>query len=180
MDELIQLLLFAAIILFALFGRKKKPQQTQKPRPRPQAPRPRLRTDVPARQAAASEPAAARPARRRGLAEDLFEMLQQHMEAPQPRAAPQLEMAPPPEPVAVEIPESLETLEPAGEESHRRFRERYVEPTSGDVTRERKDKPYEEPAERRRRLELTRKKLQHAFVMKEIIGPPKGMQRMGE
>jgi len=91
------------------------------------------------------------------------------------------ELVPPPEPVVVEVPESLETLEPAGEESHRRFHDLYMDqPSPGDLTEERDDRPYEEPAARRKRLELTRKKLQHAFIMKEIIGPPKGIERMGE
>ncbi|UCG88310.1 MAG: hypothetical protein JSW71_07130, partial [Gemmatimonadota bacterium] len=90
MDELIQLLIFGAIILFALLGRKKKPQQTPKPRPRPQQPRPRPqqprpRPEVPARPEAI-QAADRAPPKRRGLAEELFEMLQQQMEAPQRQA----------------------------------------------------------------------------------------------
>jgi hypothetical protein len=187
-DELIQLLLFAAIILFGIFGRKKKkPQQAQRPRPRPQQPRPRPRTEMPARPSAISEAGAPgatatrTPAKPRGLAEELFHMLQQQMEAPQRVEPPKPERVPLPEPVVVEEAESLETLEPAGEASHRRFHDLYMDqPPSADLTQEPVDKPYEEPAARRKRLELTRQKLQHAFIMKEIIGPPKGMERMGE
>ena len=92
----------------------------------------------------------------------MLEMLQQRLEVPQEPSAPR-------EPLVVEsVSETLETLEPAGGESHERFHERYMSKEPGD-------RSYDELKTRKQRLVLSRKKLQQAFIMKEIIGPPKGI-----
>ena len=176
MDELVQLIFFAAIILFAMLGRKRKKRP---PLQEPTQPRPTVRTErtmptqsrfVPRRdeaeaQSAPVKSAQQRPEKKRGIAEELLEMLQQRIEVPE-------EPSPPPEPVAVEsVPESLETLEPDGAERHERFHELYVDKQSGA-------QPYQEREARGQRLELSRKKLQQAFIMKEVIGPPKGIEEM--
>ncbi|UCG89149.1 MAG: hypothetical protein JSW71_11670, partial [Gemmatimonadota bacterium] len=63
----------------------------------------------------------------------------------------------------------------------RRFHDLYVDEQPEPEPPEKPHvRPYEDRAERTERLQLTRKKLQHAFIMKEIIGPPKGIERMGE
>jgi len=173
-DELVQLIFFAAIILFGVLGRKKKKRP---PIPKPAQPRPAVKVEqtVPRqpplsvrREAAEAQSALVRSAQETptnpgGVAEELLKMLQQRLEIPE-------EPEPPPEPVKVEsVPETLETLEPAGGKSHDRFHERYVDKESGD-------RPYQQREARAQRLVLSRKKLQQAFIMKEIIGPPKGIE----
>lgn len=61
---------------------------------------------------------------------------------------------------------SLETLEPAGEESHQRFHEKYATPAQPA-----------QPAEPARRLRLTvnARSLREAMLWREILGPPKGL-----
>ena len=171
MDELVQLIFFAAIILFAMLGRKRKKrpplQKPMQPRPTtvPTQSRSVPRRDVAEAQSALVKSAQQRPEKKRGIAEELLEMLQQRIEVPQ-------QPSPPPEPLTVEsVPESLETSEPARRESHERFHARYVDKQSGA-------QPYQEREARGQRLELSRKKLQQAFIMKEVIGPPKGIEEM--
>lgn len=72
---------------------------------------------------------------------------------------------------------SLETLEPAGGKSHERFHELYMrEAKMAKSQRPEASEPYEDVERRMARLELSRRKLQQAFIMKEILGPPKGME----
>lgn len=171
MDELVQLIFFAAIILFGVLGRKRKKRP---PLQKPMQPRPTVRTertvptqsrsvprrDVAEAQSALVKSAQQRPEKKRGIAEELLEMLQQRIEVPE-------QPTPPPEPLAVEsVPE---TLESAATERHERFHERYVDKESGD-------RPHQEGKSRKQRLVLSRKRLQQAFIMKEIIGPPKGIE----
>ncbi len=174
MDELVQLIFFAAIILFGVLARKRKKRP---PLQKPIQPRPTVRTertvptqsrsvprrDVAEAQSALVRSAQQRPEKKRGIAEELLEMLQQRIEVPE-------QPSPPPEPLTVEsTPDPLETLEPAGRASYERFHERYVDKESGD-------RPYQEREARGQRLELSRKKLHQAFIMKEVLGPPKGIE----
>ncbi len=181
MEDLIQLLFFAALIMFGLLARKKKkPPIVQKPRPRQVQPRPRPERSVADAAPVAESRAESEPARQRGLAEELFKMLQQQVE-PVEREMPPA----PPEPAFFERePETLETLEPAGTTSHDRFHELYVEELPDESPPQPHDEsppqphvePYSDRAERKERLALTHKKLQNAFIMKEILGPPKGIE----
>jgi len=99
-------------------------------------------------------------------------MLQQQVE-PVEREIPPA----PPEPAFIERePETLETLEPAGTTSHDRFHELYVEELPDESPPQPHVEPYSDRAERKERLALTHKKLQNAFIMKEILGPPKGIE----
>ena len=61
---------------------------------------------------------------------------------------------------------SLETLEPAGEESHERFHKKYATPAQPA-----------QPAEpaRRLRLAVNARSLREAMIWREILGPPKGL-----
>ena len=80
------------------------------------------------------------------------------------RAIPSPEELPEPEEAR-----SLETLEEAGTTSHKRFHDLYMEPA-----------PIMEKPKRdrftRARLELRGRSLREAFVLKEVLGPPKGME----
>jgi len=117
----------------------------------------------------------ARPRQQRGIAQELLEVLPERVEIEPPAPPP-----PPPamEPVVVEDEaQSLETLEPAGGKSHERFHERYMR--EEETAKRRKPEtiePYEELEEREARMKLSRRGLQQAFIMKEILGPPKGME----
>ncbi|MEJ2239988.1 MAG: hypothetical protein P8X82_16985 [Gemmatimonadales bacterium] len=184
MDDLFQLLFFAALILFGLLGsarKKKKGQQVQPPR-RPPVRRPPVERREPAREATrAQSSASAPPPRQRSIAQELFELLQERVDVEPP---------PPPvmEPVVAEDEaKSLETLEPAGGKSHERFHELYVSEEETTKPYERKTAtPYKQEKgsesygehidDRKTKLELSRRKLQQAFIMKEILGPPKGME----
>jgi len=173
-DELVQLIFFAAIILFGVLGRKKKkrpPLQTPaQPRPTvrteqavPIQPRSVPRHEVAEAQSALVKSAQERPKKVQGVAEELLEMLQQRIEVPEEPSAP-------PEPLVSEsVPETRETLEPAGGARHKRFHERHM-------NREPDDQPYGERNTRKQRLALSREKLHQAFIMKEILGPPKGIE----
>jgi hypothetical protein len=79
---------------------------------------------------------------------------------------------PAPAPAPLPEPEeavSLEALEPDRAEEHDRFHKEYVEPPP-PVPGRRRAESY-----RRARLELSRKGLRQAFIMKEVLGPPKGL-----
>ena len=173
MEDLIQLLFFAALIMFGLLARKKKkPPIVQKPRPRQVQPRPSPERRVAEAAPVAESRAESEPARQGGLAEELFKMLQQQVE-PVEREIPPA----PPEPAFIEREfETLETLEPAGTTSHDRFHELYVEELPDESPPQPHVAPYSDRAERKERLALTRKKLQNAVIMKEILGPPKGIE----
>jgi hypothetical protein len=68
----------------------------------------------------------------------------------------------------------LETLEAAGEESHRRFHELYVEPSTPATPR-----PYDTPRAVVSRFLLTGRSLKDAIVLAEILGPPKALGEGG-
>ena len=76
--------------------------------------------------------------------------------------------------VAVAEPEyeeavSLETIEPDIEERHGEFHDRHV-------TQRLVDMPSKAQVFSRVQLELSKRGLRHAFVMKEVLGPPKGLE----
>ena len=60
---------------------------------------------------------------------------------------------------------SLETLEPAGEESHKRFHEKYATPSL----------PAQPAQPGGYRLTVSPKTLREAMLWREILGPPKGL-----
>jgi hypothetical protein len=68
---------------------------------------------------------------------------------------------------------SLETLEPAGEASHREFHSKYIEPTQPPST---SAAAATSTTPRTHRLTLGARNLRQAILWKEILGPPKGMQ----
>lgn len=183
MDDLVQLIFFGLLILFGLLsGRRKKkktpPVQTRaRPRTPPPstvrpdraaaaAPRAALPEGAAAGQRGSTSPVSAEPPPRpRDLAQELFDLLQGRgpVQTSEPRHA-----------VAVTEPEpeeavSLEVLEPDTAARHREFHDRYVGQPPGE-------KPSEPKVFRRAQLELSRRSLKQAFVMKEVLGPPKGLE----
>lgn len=170
MDDLFQIIIFAAILLLGLLsGRKKKKQAPQRPRaPRPEPRRQQRAAErvEPALSTRAQSPTRpAPPARERTtLEKTLFDLLQQHLPEP-----------PPPEPVALPVEaapaqeaRSLEALEIDGGERHARFHERYVEPlveAEGPPTR----------GGRRRAVVLDPKTLREAVIWQTVLGKPKGL-----
>jgi hypothetical protein len=192
-EDLVQLLFFAALILFGLLGsarKKKKGQQVQARRPPVR--RPPVERRVPSGESGRAEASGpAPPPRKRSIAQELFDLLQERIE--EPPAGPQAPRRAR-EPVVVEQePQSLETLEPAGGKSHERFHELYVseaetikpyeqqtakpykQETAKPYKHEAAKEPDEDAEDRKARLELSRRKLQQAFIMKEVLGPPKGL-----
>jgi hypothetical protein len=212
-DDLGQLIFVVLFILFGLISSsKRKKPSLPKPAARPrQAPRPeaaesgsglaRSRTpSPPARKSEVTAPRRQPPYTeqivepKRAIADELLLLLQG---PPEPEPA-RLVTAPDMDDEA----RSLETLEPAGDESHERFRERYVrtsteetpyavETASADQAYElrrrsveRRDQqgeavepePYYARARFKRKRNLTHQELRHAFVMKEVLGPPKAME----
>ncbi len=194
MEDLFQILFFAALILFGLLGNARKKKKGRQVQQRPRVRQPPVERPEPPRGATRAQSSdTAPPARQRSIAQELFELLQERVEvepAPPPPPAP----APVTEPVIFEDEaQSLETLEPAGGKSHERFHDLYlaekekIEPyrlkvpeRRGEETamrrREETAIPYEDVEQRKARLELSRHRLQQAFIMKEILSPPKGMQ----
>jgi len=186
-EDLGQLIFVVLFILFGLISSSKKKARTQEG----SATEAEL---LPPQEVSSDAETTVRP--KRELAEELLTFLQS-------QATPE----PEPEPVAV-VPEvddearSLETYEPAGEESHERFREKYVdvvpEESPYEVDESPADRPYavtDTPVERPYLVEdatsprpyavtethkdkrrLTRSELRHAFVMKEVLGPPKALE----
>ena len=205
MEDIGQLIFVVLFILFGLISSSKK-KSPPKPRVRGATPptgaspsRPRVQEVSPTEAELTLPPVApegagqmVRP--KRALAEELLVFLQG-------------EAAPPSEPVVLppEVEDeavTIETLEPAGVESHKRFREKYVDavPQQGAYAVEETTapRPYavtETPVERpylveeatipqpyaihdsfKRKRKLTRSELRHAFVMKEVLGPPKALE----
>jgi hypothetical protein len=68
---------------------------------------------------------------------------------------------------------SLETLQPAGGASHSAFHSKYIEPTQPPST---SAAAATSSTRRGHRLTLDAGDLRRAFLWKEILGPPKGMQ----
>jgi hypothetical protein len=168
-SDVLTLLVFVAFIALSLLGRrKKKPSQAQRSRP---APRPQLRETAPRR---ASPP---RPPQRRP-GDALRDLLAEIERAGEPRPEPRSAAAPEPdEAVSLEVIEepaetarwmagiertatSLETAEPAGEASHKRFRDRYKTTAAAR----------DPPAAAASVSELAT--LRRAIIWSEILAPP--------
>jgi hypothetical protein len=184
-DDLLQLLFFAALILFALVGSARKKRRPPVQGPPPRVRRPQVETRESVAGTSRVESAGAPPRRQRGIAQELLELLQERVEieqptppAPPPPPPPPPPRRPPREPVVFrDEAQSLETLEPAGGKSHERFHELYMH--GEKMAKGRKPEahePYEDLEHRMARLELSRHKLQQAFIMKEILSPPKGLE----
>lgn len=162
MDDLIQIALFAAIVLFSLLGgaKKRADQQRRAQRGQPGGPR------RPSRPASGRQPGVARPQgqarqRQEGL-EAILDLLRGELPTPPVRE-------PPPESadVTVELDDEarpLETTSPLDAASHRRFHEQYIQPTLAP-----------RPA-RRSRYRLTPKTGREAVVWTAIFSPPKGYE----
>lgn len=166
MEDVIQLVIFAILVLFAvLFGDKKKKRPPPQQRPPERRPRPVARLER-------------RPAHHdaRTIAEEILEQLKREREALEVEGEPaggplhtdeaySLETLERPIEVRELPPDrerSLETLEAAGEASHVRFHERYV----ADAVAE--------PAPARRRLALNPRTARQAVVWMAVLGRPKG------
>jgi hypothetical protein len=134
------------------------------------------------------------PEPKRSLAEELLGMLQ---EQAKPADVSSVRL-----PAVDDEAQSLETLEPGERDSHERFREQYVEeepvespysvedapaprPYAIDETPDERPymveetttpQPYAISATPRRRKHLSRSELRHAFVMREVLGPPKALE----
>lgn len=177
-----QLIIFAVLIfLSSLFGRKKKKPGGSTP-PTAKAPRPRQQVAAATREASSGEqprhPVPAErprmePRKQPGSFREFFELLQQQAEDAtqgQPLVSEEVpeRSPPPPEPVRRELPPppALETLEGAGEESHKRFHDKYIRPL---------DAP---PRNLSPRFILPRNpvSLKRAVIWSEILGRPKGME----
>ncbi|MBI2403578.1 MAG: hypothetical protein HYV20_12760 [Gemmatimonadetes bacterium] len=172
-DDLIQLLIAVAVIFFWLLGGKRKRQTpsgpsgggSRRPQPRP-APRREVRRVPVARP---QEPAggAGQASGRDTTVADLYAILTGERPpsdetAESWEASAEAAAAEPRSLEQVEGPEavSLETLEPAGEVSHRRFYEKYVAP--------------EQPAAAAAPGKPRVPRLRQAILWREILGPPKG------
>ena len=175
MDDLIQLVFFLVLVLFGLLSGSRKKRVPPRPGPararegrEPAGPagpvrrveRPAETSRVVARQA--FEPEGVAPEARK--TDGLFELWESGI-----LTEPALVETPTAE--AIEFGEeaySLETIEPEVTEVPEEARER--RPAAADAAT-----PSEPSGGRKGRLDLTRETLQHAFVMKEILGPPKGL-----
>ena len=207
MEDIGQLIFVVLFILFGLISSSKKKKVPPKPRARGAFPPPSATPSRPeAREVLLTDskspaPAAAdgdaetveRP--KRALAEELLVFLQGQVEpVPEPPVVP---------PQIEDEAMSVETLEAAGVESHERFREKYVDALPQqhpyEVEAKPTPRPYavaDAPAERpylveeatipepyailglsKRKRKLTRSELRHAFVMKEVLGPPKALEQ---
>ena len=212
MDDLGQIIFVVLFILFGLISSSKKKKGPPKPGTRArQVPRDAARPSGAAQNRSREQEAAPvgtdlpiqpegpsvsdrmlRP--KAALADELLVLLKGQTE-PESEAAATL-------PEVDDEAQSLETLEPAGQESHERFSERYVEEIPirrpyalTDPTAARPYAIQETPAERpylieevttarpyavhetfKKRKRLTRRELRHAFVMREVLGPPKALE----
>ena len=205
MEDLGQFIFVALFILFGLISSSKKKAQS-KTRARGATPaagaapsRPGVR-EVPATEAELPVPPetpgqAEKPVRsKRALAEEMLAFLEGQAEPAQEPVV---------EPLVVEEEDvSIETHLPAGEESHERFREKYVDalpqqtpyavegtpaPRPYAITDAPPERPYlvekattpqpyaiHDPSKKKGKL--TRSELRHAFVMKEVLGLPKALE----
>ena len=160
-DDLVQLLILAGVALAWLLGGGKS---KKRPAPPPQRYQPRPRVVV------RPQPQERPPAD--SMADEIYRILSgeveqrerdEGIEVMREEAAPQRETV---EEVHEVEAYSLETLEAAGEASHRRFREKYVAPMAA----------VDQPPERKRRprLSTSPRTLREAVLWREILGPPKG------
>ncbi len=168
MEDIVQLIIFLAVIFFGLMmgaGKKKKQQQQQRPqRPRPPA--------GPVRQDATAQVPERKPTRQ-SFAQEMMELLQAQLPEPPVEKPDLLSALPdrqPREAVSLEVMEeeaqSLETLEAAGGRSHEVFHERYM------------DQPDSKPKEMRpsRFRRITPRTAREAVIWKTIFSPPKGLE----
>lgn len=176
MGDWIELIIFALFILSGLlFGGKKK-QQPRPGRRRPPAPR----GDVPARPPSAPEPRVERPreiarpepepqpaADALTAAEAVFEEIRRRMELEEEQREPWRFERPPPPPSEAR---SLETLTPAGGDSHARFHDRYVEPMKPLKPVAKWGMPEETGGRYGRRT------ARQAMIWGAIFGKPKGLE----
>ena len=166
MEDLIQVLFFLLIVIFGLIGGSKKKKQAPAPRSRTAERASAEGARARAASGARSRPVPARraPETREELEASLYDLLRGRGPEPPVREPPAREL---PEAPAEEEARSLETLTPAGEASHRRFHERYI------------DVPVAAP-EARRRIRIIPSRvdaptLREAMVWHEILGRPKGL-----
>lgn len=171
-DDLVQLLILGGAGLAWLLssGKAKKPP----PEPRPRRPATVVvRPAVPKRQPADT------------MAQEIYRILSGEAEQREREASLEIqetdegsleiirEEAAPSRRTLEEIHEaeaySLETLEPAGEESHKRFHVKYATPAQPA-----QPATSAEPA-RRPRLTVNARSLREAMLWREILGPPKGL-----
>ncbi len=159
--DLFQFVIFLLLALAWLFaGTRKRQQRPTRPSPqrRPRAPRQPMPPEE-----LTGAPLPTPPLERH----DWLDLLREQLETaaggglPPPEPETALDAVP----LAPEA-QSLETLEPAGEASHRRFHERYVEQAPAPAPRPRADVF---PA-------LTPRTARQAIVWREILGPPKGLE----
>jgi len=191
MEDLGQLIFVVLFILFGLISGSKK-KQRPKPRPRVQAGPPPETVHESQREPSGRVEEAV--PKKGALAQELAALLEGKA---MPETAPAATL-----PDIDEEAQSVETLVPAGIESHRKFHERYMqeEPTESElaepddptsrpsatrgasvkrpalVEQQAHQRPYDVLAGARRKKHLSRRELQHAFVMKEVLGPPKALE----
>jgi hypothetical protein len=165
MEELVQLIIFAIVVLLSTaFGRTKKPARGAKPPmrrppvgPPPVAQRP-------------SQPAPKKPESFR----EFFELLQQQAEAVMQEEPTAVVEEPPPirvaRPPVVRTPrpepKTVETLVPAGGASHEKFHKEFIRPL--ELPKRRVPPHFVLP--------LDPVSLKRAVIWSEILGSPKGME----
>ncbi len=164
MDDIVQLIIFLAIVFFSLMvgGSKKKRQQQQRRAQRSRHPAQSVGEGTGAQ-------APERMAERKPFAQEILDLLQAQL--PEPPAE---EHAPPERPLReavaldafVREAKSLETLEAAGGKSHEVFHERYMD---GPVSESKKSRP----SQFRR---INPRTAREAVIWSTIFSPPKGLE----
>ena len=151
LDDLIQVLVAAAVVMAGLFGgRKKKPPPPRRPAP-------------PRREPVRPPPVRATPQPHQPSGRDhLLADLQRQLESARGEVTTDMPEAFSLEETSVEA-QSLETLEPAGEASHERFHRDFI-------------KPLGELRSLEPRAALPPGGMRSAVVWAEILGPPRGLQ----
>ena len=168
MEDIVQLVIFLAVIFFGLMmgaGKKKKQQQQQRPQ-RPQRPA------GPVSQGATARAPEGKPTRQ-SFAQEIMDLLQAQLPEPaveEPDVPSALPERAPREAISLEVIEeearSLETLEAAGGRSHEVFHERYM------------DQPESKPKETRpsRFRRINPRTAREAVIWRTIFSPPKGLE----
>jgi len=168
MEDIVQLVIFLAVIFFGLLmggGKKKRQQQQQQQQRRMRRP-----PATPLREhSTAPEP---KPTRQ-SFSQEIMDLLQEQLPEPEveepgpPSVLPERQ---PREAVSLEVVDvearSLETLEAAGGRSHEVFHERYMD---GPVSKPKKSRP----SEFRR---ITPRTAREAVIWSTIFSPPKGLE----
>ena len=172
-DDILFLLVIGFGIISSLIGSKVKKKQT----PRPQTKRPATRSSA---STGPKEPGSDRRKQVLSEMERIFQELQGGKpQTPSPPSRPKVRPPPPeqkPKPKRVPAPapvargdeaKSLETLVPAGGESHVRFHEEYISEFVGTQTK---------VPVARAVSHLSAKRLREAILVQEILGPPKSLR----